>query len=962
MDQNPTKAKNRAILILTTDLYGRIGGGEHVYRTLIRENPKIDFYFFTTGQAKLEELPKNAHTIPLKQKPVINLILQRNRYEMAFSQKTKRIFNQNQINAAELAEQYAQSAKGYTFDLIDVPEYEIVGSFLRESLERNQVNFKILATFIHGSLSQTLDSERKFPKSAIEEIRELEKNQRDDSDIFFTLDSWYPSQLGIPAAKAIKVDPWQFIQLHEDIKIFEQSNSHPRLVFFGRWEYRKGIDLLPPLAKLIKVAELGIALFGDSSKDVGLRNQVIKSAKFRDLPIELEDKTSSKVVYTNMRTTDILIIPSRFDSFNLVALEGIANGKRVAITKQSGAYHFLKKMHPEIRFVELDHNNLGTSAQNLTKSFINWKKTELEIRQNRKSVHKIFSRLKRDQYTEIVSGIFKKHKESKIGSVHGIVFKRFGLKRYVRNQARKVVFWIWQGRDINLTTRISNLKLKWYEKSGVFPLTLLFLRSHKKSRFILEKLDKQKRNVYSKPRYFLFLSEDKNFSLIRRLTYAVRSLRFEGYKNYVLNSRNIISDISSIGLSEEAKSLEAILQDTNGNAVLKYLEARRVRLKLSPTFSFKSSLILKSKGFKSNPKISIVVSSYNAASKMEVFLKRLSLCPELLNGAAEILVIDANSDTPDSKKAIEIANKLGIALRAIRVSKRITIQEAWNFGITKAQGQYLSFLGVDETIYPTALTDLSARLDSDDSIDWVMADSIVTEVGSNGQYIQDVMKYARQGADLASPFLETCYVSYVAGMYRKDIHKRFGYYDSSFRGAGDTEFKSRVLPSLKVSYLDTTLGEFLNYPEERTTATERIELEDIRAWYIFRTPGGLRYQVSLAGEEILEKMGRSALGYRKSYCGHLSTDLKMASAIYELTRSGDYRVSASLLRELENASKQLKSLQTLLGFGPKKTNSISFRRLILLIRWFDIEGRKSSFKGARRVRMDNMFEQHIWYW
>lgn len=962
MYQGPTETKNRTVLILTTDLYGRIGGGEHVYRTLIRENPEIEFYFFTTTRVNSEKVPENAHAIPLKQKPIIKKILSVNRFEMEGTQKTKKIYSQNQINAAELAEQYAQSVKGYSFDLIDVPEYEIVGGFLRESFKRNEVNFKFLATFIHGSISKTLSSVRKFPVSAIEEICELEKNQREESDVFLTLDSWYPNQLGIPAATSFKLNPWQFIQQHEDIEISEQSDSHPRLVFFGRWEYRKGVDLIPPLAKLIRVEELGIALFGDSSKDVDLRDQVIKSARYRELTIELEDQTNSKTVFKSIRNTDILLIPSRFDSFNLIALEGIANGLRVAISKQSGAYHFLKKMHPEIRFVEFHHNDLGTSAQNLTKCFLNWEKTELEIRRNRKSVHAILSRLKRDQYTEIVSSILKKQEVSKVRSAHVIVFKRVSLKRHVRNQTRKVIFWFWQGKKIELRARIASLRLKLYEKSTLISFILLFSKSRKITRLIVEKLDKQKRNVYSKPRYFLSLSRDDSLSLLKRLTYAVRCLRFGGYTDDVLNSRAIISDMTSIGLHEEAKSLQTIVGDKNGDAVYKYLEARRVRLKLIPTFSFTSSHISKSKYFKSSPKISIIVSSYNAASKMEVFLKRLSLCPELLNGTAEILVIDANSDTPDSKKAVEIANKLGIALRAVRVSKRITIQEAWNFGISKAQGEYLSFLGVDETIYPTALTDLASRLDSDDSIDWVMADSIVTEVGSNGQFIQDVMKYARQGADIASPFLETCYVSYVAGMYRGNIHKRFGYYDSSFRGAGDTEFKSRVLPSLKVSYLDSTLGEFLNYPEERTTATERIELEDIRAWYIFRTIGGLKYQASLAGEDILEKLGRSALGYRKSYCGHISTDLNIASEIYELTKSGEYRMSGSLLKELENSSQQLKSLHILLGFSASKKNAISFWRFMLLVRWFDIDRRKSSSKGAHRMRMDNMFEQHVWYW
>jgi hypothetical protein len=271
-------------------------------------------------------------------------------------------------------------------------------------------------------------------------------------------------------------------------------------------------------------------------------------------------------------------------------------------------------------------------------------------------------------------------------------------------------------------------------------------------------------------------------------------------------------------------------------------------------------------------------------------------------------------------------------------------------------------LGADETIFPMTLKTLYEKLDSDCSVDWVMGDSVVTEVGNDGEYVRDIMKYNREGAGFTSPFLETCYISYVGGMYRKNIHERFGYYDPTFKGAGDTEFKSRVLPSLTTSYIDSALGEFLNYPEERTTASEKIELEDIRAWYIFRTPGGLKYQESLAGDGFLENLGWSSLGYRKSYCRHISTDIEMASAIYHLVESGNYEISKNLLLELKNADQQIQSMREFLGFGSEKSRSLSFKQFYLLVKWFDIDGRKSAAKGARRMRSDNMFEQHIWYW
>ena len=47
--KNPT-----SVLILTQDLFERIGGGESVYRGLISDNPEIDFFFFAKSKIILQ--------------------------------------------------------------------------------------------------------------------------------------------------------------------------------------------------------------------------------------------------------------------------------------------------------------------------------------------------------------------------------------------------------------------------------------------------------------------------------------------------------------------------------------------------------------------------------------------------------------------------------------------------------------------------------------------------------------------------------------------------------------------------------------------------------------------------------------------------------------------------------------------------------------------------------------------
>ncbi len=955
------KFTRRKVLILTSDIYNKIGGGEKVYRGIIKDNPAVDFFFFSSRRKRNTELPSNAFEIPLVEKPVLDKKHIRDRYKSASIKNANPGLNDNEIHAAELAEQYASSATGMQFDIIDIPEYEILGHFIRSALRTNKVKYKLIGVFIHGSLSATLEFEGNVSSSAIAEIRKLEESQRLVADIFFTLNSWYPEKLGINIEKCHELSPWLFVDKNNRDESSVPVHTETKLAFFGRWEKRKGVDLLPPLIKLIPHEKIGLILGGKKKDNLSLFNSTVNACNQRDVKLTISSTLDSEEFYGSLSLNDILVIPSRFDSFNLVALEAIVHGRTVAISKQTGAYHFLKSNYPEMYFLEFDPKDLVKSSKNISNHLLKADTFPNFANQNILLCENSIERIDRNQYTKLIDLALANQISATPHFDEGLIFKKFSIKRKIFKRIRQFKIDLHTPKFLleiksNASTRLTFFNLDF----GRF--LLIFMQSKRLTRYILTKLKPISKNVYSRPISFLQSAGDNSSTLVRRVTYGVRSLRLAGYQSSVINGGNLVADLNELGLNEESKALEMILTDKDSEEVFKYLERRRVELKNTPSFSFGTRETLYSSTYVNNPKISVIVSCFNGATKLPTFLSRLSLCPEFKDGSAELLLIDANSHTPDAEIALRIANELGISARIIRVHRRITIQEAWNFGVTKAEGEYLSFLGVDETIYPDALTQLSSILDSDLSVDWVMGNSVVTEVGPEGEYLNDLMFYKRNDADIASPFLETCYVSYVAGMYRKDVHERYGYYDPSFRGAGDTEFKSRVLPSLKVSYIGDTLGEFLNYPEVRTTATERIELEDIRAWYIFRTPGGLDYQASIACGNFLENMGELAFGYRKSYCAHISTDLEIASALYQLARNEKYSTNIEAFQKLQNADETLKAMRIFLGFGARRLRSISFFHFIRLAKWFDLNEKKRAVKGARRIRLDNMFEQHIWYW
>jgi glycosyltransferase involved in cell wall biosynthesis len=335
-------------------------------------------------------------------------------------------------------------------------------------------------------------------------------------------------------------------------------------------------------------------------------------------------------------------------------------------------------------------------------------------------------------------------------------------------------------------------------------------------------------------------------------------------------------------------------------------------------------------------------------------------------GGVELILVDSGSPDDERSVVMEFVERHPDAnLLYARTDERETIQAAWNRGIQLAKAPYLVFLGADETLYPEALEVLARELDADAGLDWVMGDSLVTSRDANGAFQSDVMLYDRTGATKDHAYLETTYLSWVAGMYRKSIHDRFGYYDQTFGAAGDTEFKGRVLPFIQVRFLPQTLGEFWNYPEERTTASPRAEIEDSRAWYLHRTPGGIRYAFENRPVEDIIQLLHNALGYRKCYAQHVSCDIEYALHLcnYLLNRRPGAVPYVALQADLAQMLADLRGLDF-----PRQLGPIALVRQILMARWrarrFEARHRKllRNPNVSYRIFNDNRYEQHHWFW
>lgn len=116
----------------------------------------------------------------------------------------------------------------------------------------------------------------------------------------------------------------------------------PRLLYVGRLEYEKGVqDLIAALARIRRThpgTTLTVAGGGTQAawlRDEARAQRVLRAVEFTG-PLDHDD------LVRRMHDADVLVIPSRYEPFGIVALEGAATGVPVVATGAGGLADFIR--------------------------------------------------------------------------------------------------------------------------------------------------------------------------------------------------------------------------------------------------------------------------------------------------------------------------------------------------------------------------------------------------------------------------------------------------------------------------------------------------------------------------------------------------------------------------------------------------------------------------------------------
>lgn len=198
----------------------------------------------------------------------------------------------------------------------------------------------------------------------------------------------------------------------------------------------------------------------------------------------------------------------------------------------------------------------------------------------------------------------------------------------------------------------------------------------------------------------------------------------------------------------------------------------------------------------SNPLLTIIVAVFNGANTLQQCIDSVT---QQTYANKELIIIDGGSR--DSTVELLKANNQQISYWVSEPDSGI--YNAWNKGLAKAKGDWICFLGADDYFWnANVLENVAHTL-------ILLPGHVRYAYGEIMLINSDDAEVHRVGLpwEIAGPkFSKTMSVTHPGSMHKKALFSEHGYFDESFKIAGDYEFLLRELKSNSAAFVPLTIA------------------------------------------------------------------------------------------------------------------------------------------------------------
>ena len=189
------------------------------------------------------------------------------------------------------------------------------------------------------------------------------------------------------------------------------------------------------------------------------------------------------------------------------------------------------------------------------------------------------------------------------------------------------------------------------------------------------------------------------------------------------------------------------------------------------------------------PKVSLITSMFKGEKYIRKFLNNIT--SQTVFEHCELLIIDAVS--PENEfPIIEEYMKEFPNIKYTRLEEDPGIYGVWNIGAKMATGKYLTNTNLDDIRSPEQIEIMVNCLEKNPNIDLAYSESYVTNVGNETYENNSSGGKTYPITDFSKEAMIKCLPGCMP-VWRKIMHDKAGYFDESFRYAGDHEMWLRAV-------------------------------------------------------------------------------------------------------------------------------------------------------------------------